>query len=105
MFLDAGIRLVVRAAQRSGNAAERGMEVAKRVALGRLRLAVAIRGKRRRVPELVRHPRRLREQQRDDQQQAPEDLHFARHSSRPAMKMPFGRFLPMNTSTDSLLSF
>src|ERR1044072_4445531 len=95
----------MRAAQRSGNAAERGMKVAKRVALGRPGFAVAVRGKRRGVPELVRHSRRLREQQRDDEQQARAKPHLARHSSRPAMNRSFGRFLPMNTSTDSLLSF
>lgn len=68
-----------------------------RRALGILRgLAAA------RVPELVRERRLLREQDRADEQDAGDYL--ARHSSRPARKMSFGSFLPMNTITERFFS-
>src|SRR5213075_3148064 len=95
-------------ADRAENGAQRGVEIAEEILLWRFAVARRLVGmhdeRRGIVPGLVRDAARLREEQRDDEQQAPEHLHFARHSSRPAMKMSFGRFLPMNTRIDSLLS-
>jgi len=90
------------------DARESGVEVAKEILVRRLAVRSVVVGGRERagvVPHLMRNPGRLREEQRDNEQQAREQPHLARHSSRPAMKMSFGSFLPMNTRIDSFDSF
>jgi len=71
------------------------------------------------VPCLMRNPGRLGDQKREDEKDPRESArhppksypiksasnYLARHSSRPAMKMSFGSFLPMNTRTDCFASF
>src|SRR5438105_15653683 len=63
------------------------------------------------MPILVRDRRLLREQDGEDEEDAPQagqharhSSYFVRHSSSPARKMSFGSFLPMKTSTDCFFS-
>src|SRR5258708_5876788 len=90
--------------------AEKIMEIAKRIGLGRL-IRIGAQGGIGGMPILVRERRLLREQDGENDEDAPQagqhardSSYFARHSSSPARKMSLGSFLPMKTSTDAFFS-
>ena len=97
------------AARDAEHGAEKVVQVAQTIGLGRL-LRVAGDGGVRGMPVLVRERRLLREQHRENKddareagQHARDSNYLARHSSSPARKMSLGSFLPMKTSTDSFI--
>ena len=98
------------AARNAEHGAEKVVQVAQAIGLGRL-LGVAADGAVRGVPVLMRERRLLRKEYGENEddareagQHARDSNYLARHSSSPARKMSLGSFLPMKTSTDSFFS-